>query len=150
MEYHNKFKKLLEEVHKSEHNDEKYISHKLLEEIKHLIGMYEATWRSEIPIKEIVNSLESVYEKTIENKEEKDEAQPLDEYMTVNEAAKRFNIPAATIRNRLKPSIKNFTFQLEHMIDVGLVKYYLKPGGKRKEWIITEDAMRIWFSKKEV
>ena len=68
--------------------------------------------------------------------------------MTVNEAAERFNIPVETIKNRLKPSIKSFNSQLEQMIEEGLVKYYLKEDGKRKEWIISEDAMKIWFFQK--
>lgn len=72
----------------------------------------------------------------------------IDKYMTINEAAERFNIPVETIKNRLKPSIKNFNSQLEQMIEEGLVKYYLKEDGKRKEWIISVDAMNIWFLNK--
>ncbi|MDA1920650.1 DNA-binding protein [Bacillus cereus group sp. BcHK140] len=72
----------------------------------------------------------------------------IDKYMTVNEAAERFNIPVETIKNRLKPSIKSFNSQLEKMIEEGLIKYYLKTDGKRKEWIISEDAMKIWFFQK--
>lgn len=74
----------------------------------------------------------------------------IDKYMTVNEASKRFNIPVETIKNRLKPSIKSFNSQLEQMIEEGLVKYYLKEDGKRKEWIISTDAMDIWFLNKNV
>lgn len=72
----------------------------------------------------------------------------IDKYMTVNEAAERFNIPVETIKNRLKPSIKSFSAQLEQMIEEGLIKSYLKKDGKRKEWIISEDAMKIWFFSK--
>lgn len=74
----------------------------------------------------------------------------IDKYMTVNEAAERFNISVETIKNRLKPSIKSFNSQLEQMIEEGLVKYYLKEDGKRKEWIISTDAMDIWFLNKNV
>ncbi|HFJ9331892.1 DNA-binding protein [Bacillus pacificus] len=73
----------------------------------------------------------------------------IDKYMTVNEAAERFNIPVETIKNRLKPSIKSFNSQLEQMIEEGLIKYYLKTDGKRKEWILSEDAMKIWFFSKK-
>ncbi|OKA18084.1 hypothetical protein BJR05_27305 [Bacillus cereus] len=69
--------------------------------------------------------------------------------MTVNEAAERFNIPVETIKNRLKPSIKSFNSQLEQMIEEGFVKYYLKEDGKRKEWIISEEAITVWFPRKE-
>ncbi|MES5957511.1 DNA-binding protein [Bacillus fungorum] len=72
----------------------------------------------------------------------------IDKYMTVNEAAERFDIPVETIKNRLKPSIKSFNSQLEQMIEEGLIKYFLKAEGKRKEWIISEEAMRIWFFQK--
>lgn len=74
----------------------------------------------------------------------------IDKYMTVPEAADIFNIPVETIKNRLKPSIKTFSSQLIPMIEKGLIKSYLKRDGKRKEWIISEDAMKIWFfSEKE-
>ena len=33
------------------------------------------------------------------------------------------------------------------MLEEGLIKYYLKTDGKRKEWIISIKAMDIWFSK---
>lgn len=35
------------------------------------------------------------------------------------------------------------------MLEEGLIKYYLKTDGKRKEWIISIKAMDIWFSKKK-
>lgn len=79
-----------------------------------------------------------------------DTTKEIDKYMTVPEAAERFNIPVETIKSRLKPSIKNFKEQLVPMIQEGLIKSYLKKDGKRKEWIITEDAMKKWFfSEKE-
>ncbi|MDZ5480402.1 DNA-binding protein [Bacillus thuringiensis] len=74
----------------------------------------------------------------------------IDKYMTVNEAAERFNIPVETIKNRLKPSIKSFSAQLEQMIEEGLIKSYLKKDGKRKEWIISVDAMNIWFPERVI
>ncbi|HHB2044596.1 DNA-binding protein [Bacillus cereus] len=74
-----------------------------------------------------------------------DTTKEIDKYMTVPEAAERFNIPVETIKSRLKPSIKNFKEQLVPMIQEGLIKSYLKKDGKRKEWIISEDAMKKWF-----
>lgn len=72
----------------------------------------------------------------------------IDKYMTVNEAADRFDIPVETIKSRLKPSIKSFSKQVNQLIEDGLIKYYIKSDGKRKEWIISVDAMEIWFPRK--
>ncbi|HDR4393037.1 TPA: DNA-binding protein [Bacillus cereus] len=69
----------------------------------------------------------------------------IDKYMTVPEAAEKFSIPVETVKSRLKPSITSFNEQLVQMIEEGLIKSYLKADGKRKEWIISEDAMKKWF-----
>ena len=38
--------------------------------------------------------------------------------------------------------------EIENMLRKGLIKYYQKPDGKRKEWIISKQAMNEWFQKK--
>lgn len=70
----------------------------------------------------------------------------IDKYMTVNEASERYGISADSIKNHLKPSIPSLWKKTEKMIDDGLLKYYQK--GRRKEWIISVDAMEKWFGKK--
>lgn len=148
MSYYNDFKEILEKFHAANEKDKNGIPLQFIGAIRSTIRRYEDNGQQEIPIEKIVNCLELVCKDVIENKgnsNEKSEAKQLDKYMTVNEAAERFNIPVETIKNRLKPSIKSFNAQLEQLIEEGLVKYYLKEDGKRKEWIITEDAMKIWF-----
>lgn len=68
--------------------------------------------------------------------------------MTPEEAAHRFGIPPETVKNKTKPSTAN-NEEIEHMIKNGLIKYFQKPDGKRKEWIISTAAMEYWFSKTE-
>jgi hypothetical protein len=36
---------------------------------------------------------------------------------------------------------------LERMLQEGLVKYFLHPEGKRREWIISQQAMYEWFGE---
>jgi hypothetical protein len=71
----------------------------------------------------------------------------IDAYMTISEAAFRWGISQETIKNKLKPSIVGQE-SIDKMIRAGLIKYFQKPGGKLKEWIISEQAMEIWFGKK--
>lgn len=71
----------------------------------------------------------------------------IDAYMTISEAAFRWGISQETIKNKLKPSIVGQE-SIDKMINAGLIKYFQKPGGKLKEWIISEQAMEIWFGKK--
>ncbi|MEB6549052.1 helix-turn-helix domain-containing protein [Heyndrickxia sporothermodurans] len=73
----------------------------------------------------------------------------IDKYMTVSEAAHRWGISQDTIKNKLKPSVKYTWAKTEKMLEDGLLKYYQKPGAQRKEWIITTEAMELWFGKKE-
>ncbi|MHB0803143.1 hypothetical protein PVK73_27500 [Bacillus thuringiensis] len=40
--------------------------------------------------------------------------------------------------------------ELQQMIDEGLVKFFLPPNGVRKEWIISRDAMFIWFGEPRI
>lgn len=72
----------------------------------------------------------------------------IDAYMTISEAAYRWGIPQETIKNKLKPSIVGQE-SIDRMIEAGLIKYFQKPNGKLKEWIISEDAMEIWFGPKK-
>ncbi|WP_254798890.1 hypothetical protein [Bacillus cereus] len=150
MSYYNEFQEILEKFHAA---DEKYkngIPLQFIGAIKSTIRRHENNGEQTIPIESIVNCLELVCNDIIENKKiPKVESKQLDKYMTVNEAAERFNIPVETIKNRLKPSIKSFNSQLEQMIEEGFVKYYLKEDGKRKEWIISEEAITVWFPRKE-
>lgn len=69
----------------------------------------------------------------------------IDKYMTPAEAADRWGISQETVKSRLKPSL--YAKQIDEMIEDGLIKSYQKPDGKRKEWIITTDAMDKWFGK---
>lgn len=71
----------------------------------------------------------------------------IDNYMTVAEAAHRWNVPQETLKSKLKPAISSSWAQTEQMIEEGLLKYFQKPGGQRKDWIITTDAMKRWFEK---
>lgn len=66
----------------------------------------------------------------------------IDDFMTVSEAAYRWNIPLETVKNKLKPSVNK---DLNKMIDDGLVKYFQKPNSRMKSWIISKQAMKIWF-----
>ncbi|GJM84114.1 hypothetical protein HMSSN139_66100 [Paenibacillus sp. HMSSN-139] len=67
-------------------------------------------------------------------------------YMTPAEAAYQWGIPQETVKSKLKPSINK---KLDDMIDRGLIKYFQHPEGKRREWIISADAMKEWFGEKK-
>jgi hypothetical protein len=66
--------------------------------------------------------------------------------MTPAEAAFRWGISVETLKNKLKPSITSEE-EINRMIDRGLIKYFTKPGGKNKQWIISIQAMYEWFGK---
>lgn len=68
------------------------------------------------------------------------------DYMTVSEAAYKWNVPQETVKNKLKPSIVGKE-RIDEMIEKGYIKYFQKPNGRRKEWIITTKAMEIWFGQ---
>lgn len=36
------------------------------------------------------------------------------------------------------------------MIEEGLIKFFLAPNGTRKEWIISRDAMFVWFGEPRI
>lgn len=71
----------------------------------------------------------------------------IDNYMTVSEAAYRWGIPQETVKNRFKPYFKSYQEQTNKMLEDGLIKFFQKPGGQRKEWIISIQAMEMWFGK---
>jgi len=72
----------------------------------------------------------------------------IDKYMTVAEAAARWKISENTVRARLKNREKVYVNAVNEMLRDGLIKYYVKPGGVRRDWIISEDAMFLWFGEK--
>jgi len=67
----------------------------------------------------------------------------IDKYMTPTEAAYRWGMSPETVKNRLKHSF--YKKEVEQFIEEGLIKRFKKPGGKRSEWIISEEAMKRWF-----
>ncbi|MCD4642732.1 DNA-binding protein [Bacillus hominis] len=73
----------------------------------------------------------------------------IDKYMTPSEAAFYWGIPRETIKNKYSPSLMNEKQinDLERMLQEGLVKYFLHPEGKRKEWILSRQAMYEWFGE---
>ncbi|MEH6933521.1 DNA-binding protein [Bacillus sp. JJ783] len=73
----------------------------------------------------------------------------IDKYMTPSEAAFYWGILRETIKNKYSPSLMNEKQinDLERMLQEGLVKYFLHPEGKRKEWIISRQAMYEWFGE---
>lgn len=72
----------------------------------------------------------------------------IDKYMTVSEAAERWGIPENTVRAKLKNREKSYVQTANNMIEEGLIKFFIKKGGIRKEWIVSEDAMKVWFGEK--
>jgi len=36
--------------------------------------------------------------------------------------------------------------EIDEMIERGLIKYFVKSNGERREWIVSEQAMSIWFN----
>lgn len=73
----------------------------------------------------------------------------IDKYMTPAEAAHRWGIPQETVKNKLKPSIVGQD-SIDDLINNGLIKFFQKPDSKRKEWIISCDAMEKWFGKNKI
>lgn len=67
--------------------------------------------------------------------------------MRPSEVAFYWGIPCETIKNKYSTSLMNEKQinDLERMLQESLVKYFLHPEGKRKEWIISQQAMYEWF-----
>lgn len=69
----------------------------------------------------------------------------INKYMTPNEASYRWDINLETLKERLKPSRnKN---QIEDLKKKGLIKSFKRPDAIRNEWIITVNAMELWYGK---
>ena len=69
----------------------------------------------------------------------------IDNYMTTNEASYRWGINQETVKNKLKPSLNKK--EIEQMEKNGLIKSFVRPEGKRREWIISKQAMYQWFGE---
>ena len=68
----------------------------------------------------------------------------INKYMTISEAAHRWGIPTNTVKNKLKPSVVGED-KINKMVKKGLIKYFIHPNSKRRDWIISDDAMKEWF-----
>lgn len=68
----------------------------------------------------------------------------IDNYMTIAEAADRFDIQQSTLKERLSGRTKQGAYDVELLKQRGLIKHYKKQGATRGEWIVTTDAMRFW------
>lgn len=64
----------------------------------------------------------------------------IDNYMTIHEAAYRWNKSVETVKGRFKPSVTDQT-KIDEWIRDGLIKSFTPPGKKNKVWIITVDFM---------
>lgn len=73
----------------------------------------------------------------------------IEKYMTPAEAAYKWGITRDTLKNKYSPSMLNSkqANDLQIMIERGLIKFFIPPHGKRKEWIITKEAMVKWFGE---
>lgn len=71
----------------------------------------------------------------------------IQKYMTPAEAVYRWNIARETLRDKYNPTriTDEKRASIQNMLDKGLLKFFLHPKGQRKEWIISEQAMNIWF-----
>ncbi|MBU4642282.1 DNA-binding protein [Bacillus toyonensis] len=71
----------------------------------------------------------------------------IEKYMTPMEASFTWGIPRETLKAKYSPSSMNQqqAEDLQRMLDEGLIKYFLQSEGKRKEWIISRQAMYEWF-----
>lgn len=68
----------------------------------------------------------------------------IDNYMTVAEAAYRWNLQDNTLKKRIKPSTRDEQ-AIQGYLDKGLLKYFKKPGAIRGEWILTRQLMEEWY-----
>ena len=69
----------------------------------------------------------------------------IDNYMTVKEAAYRWDVELRTLRERLNG--KRRPNAIKEEIDRGLIKYFKTPDAKHGEWIISREAMEKWYGK---
>ncbi|MGR5978699.1 helix-turn-helix domain-containing protein [Bacillus cereus] len=68
----------------------------------------------------------------------------LQDVMTTNEASYRWNINESTLRMRIKNSPI-----IDELKTQGLIKYFLKPGNKRGEYLFTVEAMERLYGKEK-
>lgn len=66
----------------------------------------------------------------------------INDYMTIKEAAYRWNIKTRTLLEKL--NIKRRP-ALQKDLDNGIVKHFKSPDAKNGDWIISTDAMKIWY-----
>ncbi|AIK35414.1 MULTISPECIES: hypothetical protein [Bacillus] len=73
----------------------------------------------------------------------------IEKYMTPSEASFHWGIPRETLKHKFSPSgmTEKKVVELQRMLDEGLIKFFLHPKGKRKEWIISRQAMYEWFGE---
>lgn len=69
----------------------------------------------------------------------------IDNYMSPAEAADRWGIPFAALKEKLRGRTPAAEEKIDHMLRNGMIKYYLPPGGQRKDWIISMEAMQYWY-----
>lgn len=70
---------------------------------------------------------------------------PLASAYTIAEASYKWGISENTIKERLK--ISRNKEQIDQYIKSGLVKYFVKPDGKRGDWIISDKFMNKFYKK---
>lgn len=68
----------------------------------------------------------------------------INNYMTPNEAAYRWNIDIERLKERLKPSRNK---SLDELINSGLIKYFKHPDKSRGEWIVSSEFMEKYYGK---
>lgn len=73
----------------------------------------------------------------------------IDNYMSVKEAAYRYDININTLKEKLKGRTKKAEENLAFLTSKGWIKYSTVPGDKMGTWIITTYAMDFWFGEKE-
>lgn len=69
------------------------------------------------------------------------------DYMTPNEASYRWGVEREALKERLRPSRNEK--QIQEFKDKGLIKSFRRPDGKRNEWIISSEAMEMWYGKEK-
>lgn len=69
----------------------------------------------------------------------------INKYMSLTEAAEKWNKSRHTVRSRLNTEV--YGEQIELFIEKGWLKYFIPEGKENKNWIISVDAMEVWFGK---
>ncbi len=71
----------------------------------------------------------------------------INDYMTPNEASYRWGVHQERLKEKLKPS-RNAE-EIDQLKREGLIKSFKRPEGKRNEWIISREAMELWYGKEK-